>query len=1590
MRAIELEEGETPLGYSDNDDNVDPDKDFSYIDKKIEDVLGQYQRDFMGEVSAENLGARFGGYGSFLPAYQRSPSISTHPRNQSLLSSRSPRTMLMEGVSLNSVQVNDYASVGLVSSNDNAVKSLSVPGTGNVMESLLVPGVEVAVQLSSVPGTCSADSLTKCQSSGEYAANRESNCPPRNGSTQNSLKFRVKVVSDNDLPRDNSAIYSRLGLDVSPSASLEDSPSEVNGVSPSMQEMPEGSPSCIIEIMTSFHVPAGKLISPLRGSLLRLVEYKSNIENGRPGPHPIVSLSIVHETAPSRGETGVNRGKKARQKDNNMESVKMQKDNYEGQMNESGTGLMWSDGTELITKNEAVSKPIVNSFGGHYEGKNLTGLKDRLDASEHSFVSSGKGKVGNMEEFIHKSIKQVVKAKARELESDSVSFLEVDLEDRQRADRVGDMVKKYKDSSVARNDCISNEVNEDTDSIKPLKKHGSVLHSKTEEILNSVSLQDSGEIHKKEANRTEKIPKYTKASFPLKRDLEDGEACASNSDGIQMIKDPKSEPVESSMGNLNLKGPPSLQMEAVPKEKEYLSSGGRIKSKKSQVDGRLSAELPNLCSMVSSSPVQAEATSNKSKFPSKSRKDDTEPEMAPRIPKESLGEMDGEADFRKMVKVMEAKNTMHGPPIGGTQPSSGKLRVKAGGKGTGYSLNVGPAPRGDRSSANSLTEVASTSGAHQTENGLVCEADNWVLCDKCQKWRLLPYGLLPDCLPKKWICRMLDWLPGMNKCSFSEDETTNALLAQHHVSASVPEKQNVRPSVSKEGAPMTASVGNQHGDVPRQLSTLEAMLNGEKIGHGQQLQNFAENSQRYPKKLSQSSDDFNSSQKNGDVIPLKVEKKREADRDAYEVPKKVKRVLPQFKKEQSPAGAVPVGSRDGQNRSTNSSEVSKDFVPGISYDSVKKMKDDGWETVNAVKHEVNDVLGKKRKMMGEHHGQSFAEFDEWKERSSVVNNRDLGTEGNKGGEHMSGENKKRFKGSDSHGIVLRASIDARECRAGCKDNAVEDRPLVQLHGSNVSQKAVEGRKSSKDPELGLPTAVAATSDSSKLSGAFKVKVKRHERKSSPVRSISSSPLKVLRDHDSNGNKVLDLHNEPQEFFPVKRLKSVPHNENFRSMKPSTPRNSMTQYDLLDEDLSAKSAGEDFKQRSSMKHQSDHSTEKKQKFEVYKDAYRKSVSPFAEDRIDTSRQNLPSDDHSKRSLNHSDRAKSKTDAQSGSGRGCAPRHSQIFSTSEKRDELVTTAVHNADAKLPKQPGGGNVHDRDGGPTLVSLRHRTAEGSAAEINEASSSSPLRKDSSHNPDHLLKEAKELKHPADRLKKIVSIRETAVVDFQAALKFLIGASLSEPGGNEAARNARNSPDVICRSTGDLCENWAREFEKCNDMALAALAYKCMEVAYMRVVYSNNVATSRYQQELQKALRAVPQVDSPSSSASDVDNLNNQAAAVVSAKDLHLPVVHGNHVMPAGAMPNLVRLLSFAEDVSRAMEATRKSQRAFSDAQSSLSKTGNVEGISSLKRVLDFSFLDLGGFQRLVSLAMEALGVVVNQSSIEGRRVQDQMIHIK
>ncbi|CAN8311057.1 unnamed protein product [Cochlearia groenlandica] len=255
----------------------------------------------------------------------------------------------------------------------------------------------------------------------------------------------------------------------------------------------------------------------------------------------------------------------------------------------------------------------------------------------------------------------------------------------------------------------------------------------------------------------------------------------------------------------------------------------------------------------------------------------------------------------------------------------------------------------------------------------------------------------------------------------------------------------------------------------------------------------------------------------------------------------------------------------------------------------------------------------------------------------------------------------------------------------------------------------------------------------------------------------------------------------------------------------------------------------------------------------------------------------------------------------------------------------------------------------------------------------SSPLKKEStSQAASNSIKEATALKHMADRLKNAGSNHESTGVYFQAALKFLHGASLWESSGTEHAthKSTAMSRDIY-GSTAKLCAFCAHEYEKNKDMGAAALAYKCMEVAYLRITYSSHVNISRYRYELQAALQVIPSGESPSF-ASDGENSNQTLPAEKEALSNTVrasPKVTGNHVISSGKNSSVSQLLAFTQNVSFAMDASRKAQMAFAASKGkSVDTRYRSEDITCIKRALDFNFQDMEKLLHVVRLAMESI----------------------
>ena len=116
------------------------------------------------------------------------------------------------------------------------------------------PGSAGSSRLPAVNATSVDDGITQenCMTTAgaeAFTSKRDSlNTKPTSKSDQKTLKFRIKMGADNLPTRKNAAIYSGLGLDVSPSSSLDDSPSGSEGISREHQDAFSESPSSILQV----------------------------------------------------------------------------------------------------------------------------------------------------------------------------------------------------------------------------------------------------------------------------------------------------------------------------------------------------------------------------------------------------------------------------------------------------------------------------------------------------------------------------------------------------------------------------------------------------------------------------------------------------------------------------------------------------------------------------------------------------------------------------------------------------------------------------------------------------------------------------------------------------------------------------------------------------------------------------------------------------------------------------------------------------------------------------------------------------------------------------------------------------------------------------------------------------------------------------------------------------------------------------------------------------------------------------------------------------------------------------------------------
>ncbi|KAL2940905.1 B3 domain-containing transcription repressor VAL1 [Bienertia sinuspersici] len=1624
MTDIEIEEGEAYFFQDDDDnENIDPDRDFSYIDKKIENVLGHYQKDFMGGLSTESLGARYGGYGSFLPMQQRSPPILSNQRSQNHVNLKSSPDLPSERFHQNpAIPVN------------HSVPARPIPASG-----------DQNVEALSESGTSSMNNQSKIQSSGDFASNHQKKKVMVHPE-KSTLKFRVKMASENISQLDKSALYSGLGLDMSPTSSPEGSPSRNDGTSNGLPGTKLESPSSIVkvsliallccpvnywikyysvrvkavsfiwQIMTTIPVSSDDLLSPLHDSLVYLRGIENTSGAGLPGVDEAYTVNAVPESGYMKGKKEGRKERKSKVKDaskvkkskhkeaseerlskQNAQSQRMEKCEYPANIVALSDTRKEEDGAS-ITK-EAVSNASINAVA-YTEEKECASLVSKNTGSNPYTVFDKRNEAGCFGEETDNPMKQVHIAKHKAKEEPSSAKKHDVVENDMNAKSLRGKVKKDKsfnfiprsESSTEKRDVMGgtegvvsksskqlsiskDKVKEEVlDSAHPKDRNTTLVpkseyvtdkrnagqkenesnkffrHKNTEkdkvkeEILNSPSTIGDA-LYRKDNGIVEKNMKDEEVCFlPQKTEENDWYNDVSQDvkfDNAQLLEPSKQKSHSRDMTQ-------SLAEQALCDEKENLSSSVVKKNLKGNNGGVSVVEPPRGSFFDSSSAPQKKGIISKGNFPSRSKKGDSDLRKKTR----KNIEVAGKGSSWKKGKEVRSDDYVMGVSESEAPGFTTKLKGKFRTNKPGLASNIGSNMEGDLAGVNCTTDKAGD--LPPVENAPVL-TENWVECEDCHKWRLLPLGTSADPLTKKkWTCSMITWLPGMNKCSFSEDETSDALRALY-----VP----LDPAMGHSNQPACLDANtsaNVSSDVlnvfpPNQATGFDALPSGGKRKslvktelHASQQSGFQDlhipikkgqqhfSEMKNSKNLKKLPREWGFGRKSGDGKPSKMGRKRVADAEPCVVPKKMKMGHQQ-----------PV-----EDYASAPLRVPQDVAKVSSQYPIVKAKDRSQSYMTSMGEEKYDMSHKKRKLKDKQHPVAATSG----KGGHLVKNCDAGETG------LRKEKKSRmmnFEASETSADKRRQRIQSDDPVSNLGDvrdsslhqgGRSDDMPPEQYRGDRVSRKTPGGRTSSEMAlDLGLSDS-AATSSSSKVS--CKVKPKVQGVKSSSVASNSFSPLKVLKsDPDKGTNKKIASHYEQQLKSGAESAPNefAPHNESFRDRKSNLSRNANVS-EAADEDHFGKKVP-------SGRHLSSRAVDAQPKLEDYKSTDGK-MDPTYEG-PSTSQQNLATEFQMTKSPfklpfdgTNSDKGKS--------------RLSKIDSEKE-----VSSNSHGVpDVEGGSGPIAGRVNNVNGKPSRqaatehVSSRQWHNTGYASNDIEASSS--RKKDNIHGAAKTaLREAKDLKHSANRLKVAGSGLESTGIFFQAALKFLHGASLLEPGNNES-RSGEMTPNEVYASTAKLCEYCALEYERCNDMASAALAYKCMEVAYMRVVYCNDLAASRDRQELQMAVRAAPQVDSPSSSASDIDNLNQ--AAIDTVKDGHSAMDHRSHIVSAGNRPNFMRLLDFTHDINLAMEASRRSQGAFAAAMPVFTEAGNEEGISSVKSVLDFSFHDVDGLLHLVRLAMESI----------------------
>lgn len=502
------------------------------------------------------------------------------------------------------------------------------------------------------------------------------------------------------------------------------------------------------QIMTSFPIPNGVLLSPLHDNLACPLEEKNLLDGSRFPPFNEMDAVFENEFASKMHCKKVLREKKKNFGDKNERFVESKNGNFEDPVNPVNAGLKNEEKIKI-----SVSKEIASDI-----------LKLPPKSSKHS---NGRGMGNGI--AMAASEPNMGKAKEKNFSSHLV-----------KEETVGSIASRSGDEQNAKNG-LAEMIQKDKNVVYDIRKDGRT--------------KDDGSCNLFEQNCD--MPKGSKVcdwgtAAPIKQNCES--KATHQQDGVNI-----SHGKESAGGQKKSKEIQNHDSSAARKSKVNLKVSCSFMSKdnvayksgfpsKSKGDEKLHKDLEKAKDshgdrMSNKKLVKKECVSDTSRNPLKDQGRDSKLEVfEKKFLASSSKSRDGsgtdqakdsklEVSGKKSVKELSEKeyhaiNNKSKETLGKDPAKDHKLDVS---EKECYAFSHKLKER----AGNKQNDLPSSSEAHlkghmkdatkipdprPSEVTPVVIEENWVCCDKCEKWRLLPYGTNPDHLPKKWLCSMLTWL----------------------------------------------------------------------------------------------------------------------------------------------------------------------------------------------------------------------------------------------------------------------------------------------------------------------------------------------------------------------------------------------------------------------------------------------------------------------------------------------------------------------------------------------------------------------------------------------------------------------------------------------------------------------------------------------------------------------------------------------------------------------------------------------------------------------------------------------------------------